>query len=157
MLAYLHPAHVEVEICRVDELERRRGLTSEVDEMWSYVAKKRNPRWLWHAIDHHSEKVLAYVFGRRKDEVFLRLQAVLEPFGITRFYTDGWGTYARHVDAEKHTVGKEHMQRIESKHITLRTRIKRLVRRTICFSKTEHMHDLVVGLFINRYEFGVSI
>jgi insertion element IS1 protein InsB len=77
--------------------------------------------------------------------------------GITRFYTDGWGTYARHVDAEKHTVGKEHMQRIESKHITLRTRIKRLVRRTICFSKTEHMHDLVVGLFINRYEFGVSI
>jgi insertion element IS1 protein InsB len=29
-----------------------------------------------------------------------------------------------------------------------------LVRRTICFSKTERMHDLVIGLFINRYEFG---
>src|SRR5216683_6338059 len=28
------------------------------------------------------------------------------------------------------------------------TRIKRLVRRTICFSKTEQMHDLVIGLFI---------
>jgi hypothetical protein len=39
----------------------------------------------------------------------------------------------------------------------LRTRIKRLVRRTICFSKTERMHDLVIGLFINRYEFGVSV
>lgn len=34
----------------------------------------------------------------------------------------------------------------------LRTRIKRLVRRTICFSKTERMHDIVIGLFINRYE-----
>jgi insertion element IS1 protein InsB len=34
------------------------------------------------------------------------------------------------------------------------TRIKRLVRRTICFSKTERMHDLVIELFINRYEFG---
>jgi transposase-like protein len=34
-----------------------------------------------------------------------------------------------------------------------RTRIKRLVRRTICFSKTERMHDLVIGLFVNRYEF----
>ena len=107
--------------------------------------------------DHHSGKVLAYVFGRRKDDVFLQLKALLEPFGITRFYTDGWGTYARHVDAEKHTVGKEHMQKIESKHINLRTRIKRLVRRTICFSKTEHMHDLVIGLFINRYELGRSI
>ena len=36
------------------------------------------------------------------------------------------------------------------KHIHLRTRIKRLVRRTICFSKTEQMHDLVIGLFVNR-------
>jgi hypothetical protein len=66
--------------------------------------------------------------------VFLRLQALLEPFGITRFYTDGRGTYERHVDAAKHVVDKEHMQKIESKHINLRTRIKRLVRRTICFS-----------------------
>jgi insertion element IS1 protein InsB len=106
---------------------------------------------------HYTGKVLAYVFGRRKDEVFLSLQALLEPFGITRYYTDGWGAYDRHVDAEKHTVGKAHMQRIESKHINLRTRIKRLVRRTICFSKTERMHDLVIGLFINRYEFGRAI
>jgi hypothetical protein len=56
-----------------------------------------------------------------------------------------------------HEVGKEHTQKIESKHIHLRTRIKRLVRRTICFSKTTTMHDLVIGLFINRYELGVAI
>jgi insertion element IS1 protein InsB len=157
LLQHLHPEHVEVEMCRADELEQRRGLRSELDEMWSFVAQKANPRWLWHAIDHHSGEVLAYVFGQRKDQVFLQLQALLEPFGISRYYTDGWGTYERHVEAEKHTVGKEHMQRIESKHINLRTRIKRLVRRTICFSKTEHMHDLVIGLFINRYEFGRAI
>jgi hypothetical protein len=48
-------------------------------------------------------------------------------------------------------------RKIESKHINLRTRIKRLVRRTICFSKTERMHDLVIGLFINRYEFGRAL
>jgi len=42
---------------------------SELDEMWSYVTKE-NQRWLWHAIDHHSGKILAYVFGAYKDEVF---------------------------------------------------------------------------------------
>jgi len=93
-------------------------------------------------------------FGRRKDDVFLRLQQLLEPFGITKFYTDGWGASERHLDAEQHQVGKENTQKIESKHINLRTRIKRLVRRTLCFSKMERMHDLVIGLFINRYEFG---
>src|SRR5262244_3378190 len=157
VLAVLHPEQVEVEIWRADELEVRRGLSSELDEMWSFVQAKAHPRWLWHAIDHHTGQVLAYVFGRRKDAVFLKLQALLEPFGITKYYTDGWGAYERHIEAEKHHVGKEHMQRIESKPINLRTRITRLVRQTICFSKTTTMHDLVIGLFINRYEFGVAL
>jgi insertion element IS1 protein InsB len=157
VLKHLPPEGVEVEIWRADELEVRRGLRSERDEMWSYVRRKANPRWLWPAIDHHTGQVLAYVFGRRQDTVFLELKALLEPFGITRYFTDGWGAYERHVEAEQHTVGKANTQKIESKHINLRTRIKRLVRRTICFSKTTTMHDLVIGLFINRYEFGVSL
>jgi insertion element IS1 protein InsB len=157
VLRHLHPEHVEVEIWRADALEVRRGLSSELDEMWSYVHSKAHPRWLWHAIDHHRGKVLAYVYGRRQDTVFVALKALLAPFGITRYFTDGWGAYERHFDAEQHEVGKANTQKIESKHINLRTRIKRLVRRTICFSKTERMHDLVLGLFINRYEFGVSV
>jgi insertion element IS1 protein InsB len=139
---------------------KKRNLTStkSITRRWSICAqstgKKAEPRWLWHAIDHHSGTVLAYVFGRRQDAVFLQLQVLLEPFGIRRFYTDGWGAYERHIDPEQHNIGKENTQKIESKHINLRTRIKRLVRRTICFSKTTTMHDLVIGLFINRYEFG---
>jgi insertion element IS1 protein InsB len=136
VLESVHPEQVEVEICRAEELEQRRGLTAELDEMWSDVGKKANQRGLWHAIDHHSGQVLAYIFGQRKDTVFLQLQALLVPFGITRFYTDGWGADGRYIDPEKHEVGKQHTQTIESKHINLRTRIKRLVRRTICFSKT---------------------
>jgi insertion element IS1 protein InsB len=154
LLQILHPEQVAVEVCRPEELDRRRGLTSELDKMWSFVRSKANPRWLWHAIDHHTGKVLAYVFGRRKDNAFLQLQQLLAPFSITKFYTDGWGAYERHLNAEQHQVGKENTQKIESKHINLRTRIKRLVRRTLCFSKTEPMYDLVIGLFINQYEFG---
>jgi insertion element IS1 protein InsB len=130
---------------------------AEVDELWSYVGKKHEQRWLWHAIDHRSGKVLAYVFGRRKDEVFLKLKALLEPFGITRYYTDYWGAYTRHLATDEHQPGKRNTQKIERKHLTLRTRIKRLVRKTICFSKSIQMHDIVVGLFVNRYEFGLRV
>src|SRR6266404_7884143 len=130
---------------------------AEVDEMWSFVGKKGNQRWLWHAIDHHTGKVLAYVFGHRKDEVLLQLKALLEPFGITRYHTDHWGAYARHLDPEEHNPGKRNTQKIERKHLTLRTRIKRLVRKTICFSKTTQMHDIVIGLFVNRYAFGRAV
>jgi len=33
-----------VELCRADELAQGRGLSSELDEMWSYVGKKAEPR-----------------------------------------------------------------------------------------------------------------
>jgi insertion element IS1 protein InsB len=99
---------------------------AEVDEMGSYVKRKQEPRWLWQAIDHHSGKVLAYVFGRRKDEVFLKLKALLEPFGIRRYYTDDWGAYTRHVEAAKHQPGKRTTQKIERNHLTLRPRTSAL-------------------------------
>jgi len=83
LLKALHPRHVEVVLQRVDE--------AEVDEMWSFVGKKKRPRWLWHALDHRSGKVLAYVFGRRTDEAFVKLKTLLKPFGIRRYYSDSWG------------------------------------------------------------------
>ncbi|MCW7553974.1 IS1 family transposase [Endozoicomonas gorgoniicola] len=64
---------------------------AEIDEQWSYVFEKSNQRWLWHAVDHATNTVLAYVFGKRKDEVFKKLKELLEPFGIKKFYTDDWG------------------------------------------------------------------
>jgi insertion element IS1 protein InsB len=125
--------------------------------MWSFVQSKTQQRWLWHAIDHHSGSVLAYVLASHEDEAFLQLKRLLEPFGIMQFYTDGWGAYERHLDPRLHTVSKRNTQRIERKHLTLRTRIKRLARKTICFSKSIVMHDVVIGLFINRFEFGLTI
>lgn len=149
---------LQVDIIKIDEnQEIINNPEAEMDEMWSYVGNKENQRWLWHAIDRSTGAVLAYVLGRRQDEVFLDLKGLLEPFGITRFYTDDWGAYERHLDPEKHVIGKQNTQRIERKHLTLRTRIKRLVRRTICFSKSTRMHDIVIGLFINRYEFGLAV
>jgi len=149
VLHTLDPPHVDVILRQVE--------AAEMDEMWSFVGSKSQQRWLWHAIDHHTGQILAYVFGTREDKTFLKLKELLAPFGITHFYTDGWGAYRRHLDPAQHTVGKQHTQKIERKHTTLRARIKRLVRKTICFSRSVLMHDLVIGLFINRYEFGYAV
>jgi insertion element IS1 protein InsB len=88
---------VEVEIYQVKEVEETATSQveeSELDEMWSFVESKKNPRWLWHAIDRTTGQVLAYVFGRRKDEVFRALKKLLEPFEIKKYCTDGWGACA---------------------------------------------------------------
>ncbi len=149
LLKQLIPENTVVSIAKIEE--------AELDEMWSFVAKKQNQRWLWHAIDHNSGNVLAYVLAPHEDDAFLKLKCLLQPFGIIHWYTDGWGAYDRHLDKDIHHVGKRNTQKIERKHLTLRTRIKRLTRKTICFSKTVKMHDIVIGIFVNRYEFGIPI
>src|SRR2546430_9771560 len=68
----------------------------------------------------------------------------------TRFDCD-WSSDVCSSDLDSHEVGKQYTQKIERKHLTLRSRIKRLARKTICFSKSTRMHDIVLGLFVNRY------
>ena len=97
------------------------------------------------------------MFLVKEKMLFLENKKLLKPFGIQHFYTDDWGAYERNISPKQHTISKRNTQLIERKHLTLRIRIKRLARKTICFSKLEKMHDIVIGLFINRYEFGVAI
>ena len=100
-------------------------------------------------------KILVYVFGRRKDKVFLcPSERCWSRLASRRYHTDDWGAYTRHLAAAEHNPGKRNTQQIERTHLTLRTRIKRLVHRTIGFSRSIEMHDIVIGLYGNRYEFG---
>jgi insertion element IS1 protein InsB len=146
--------HPNIEQLRCDILPFHEVSEAELDEMWSFVFSKMNQRWLWLAIDHSNGQILAYTFGRRKDEVFRSFKELLAPFCISIYYTDDWGSYQRNLPAPSHVIGKKNTQTIERKNLTLRTRIKRLCRKTICYSKSEFMHDTVIGLVINIIEFG---
>jgi hypothetical protein len=66
-LALLTPEEMPVVIRLADE--------AAVDERWSFVGKKREPWWLCYALAHPSGQGLAYVLGRRKDEVLLKRKA----------------------------------------------------------------------------------
>ncbi len=57
-----------------------------MDEQWSFVGNKSNQRWIWYAVEHSTNTILAYVFGKRKDVVFKELQTLLKPFNIKRYY-----------------------------------------------------------------------
>ncbi len=63
-----------------------------VDEQWSFVKSKANQRWLWHALEKRSGRVLAFVFGKRSDEAFLQLKGLLSNFNIATYYSDDWGS-----------------------------------------------------------------
>jgi IS1 family transposase len=63
-------------------------LEAELDEQWSFASNKSNQLWLWYAVDHATNTVLAYVFGKRMDTTVLQdVKALLAPLNIGRYYT----------------------------------------------------------------------
>ena len=122
----------------------------EVDEQWSFVGNKKNRRWLWYAWEPRYKRVIAHAFGKRNAETMEQLLNLLSRFEIGTYCTDHFGVYTSALPREKHVIGKRFTQRIERTNLTLRSRIKRLVRKTIGFSKSEEMHDKVIGTFIER-------
>ncbi len=89
----------------------------------------------------------------RTDETCRELLALLALFNIGMITSDNWGSYAREVPKDNHLTGKIFTQRIERNNLTLRARIKRLARKTICFSRFVELHEKVIGAFIEKYMF----
>lgn len=129
-------------------------LSTGWDEFWPFVGSKPNRRWTWYAIERCSCHILAYHNGRRTDEFLLALLRKVVHFPIKICHTDDWGAYERCMLLEcRQVVGKDNTQKIERKNLNFRTHLKRLGRRTTCFSKSEEIHDKVIGIYLNRYYF----
>jgi insertion element IS1 protein InsB len=126
----------------------RRVHDLEMDEFWSFVGAKRRQRWTWYGYDRQRRKVAAFVNERRTDAACRQLLQKLAGCRITRYHTDKWQSYAKFLPARRHRTGKEGTSRIERHNLNFRTRLKRLQRHTICYSKSAVMHDAVIKLFV---------
>ena len=128
------PIQIEISNVLGAELD---GLSIEMDEMWSFCHDKSQQVWLWWAIDHETNTPLAYVFGTREHKYLDELLKLLEPYSIKTVYADNNYAYKDKISENRLITGKKDTQQIERDHLTLRTRIKRLARKTICFSKNK--------------------
>jgi IS1 family transposase len=81
-------------------------------------------------------------------------QAISERYKQGICLTDFWEAYQVVIPDEQHqAVGKEtgltaHVERLND---TIRQRLARFVRKTLSFSKSEHMHLICLHLFLVRY------
>ena len=131
----------------------------ELDELWSFVRHKANKRWIWLALCKQTRQVVACVVGGRGEATCKQLwQAVPEGYRQSILYSDFWKAYRAVLpDAQHQAVGKgsgltAHIERFNN---TLRQRLARLVRQTLSFSKSHHMHLVCLHRFLVRYNLEV--
>jgi insertion element IS1 protein InsB len=124
----------------------------QVDEFWSYVKrKKRQKRWLIYAYAPETDEVLAYVVGKRDIKTVKKLYALLKKLTIDTICTDAWEAFKHVFATMNHQIGKHLTRAIEGINTALRARNRRFVRKTTCFSKSEHNHLAAIHiLFCQR-------
>jgi insertion element IS1 protein InsB len=129
--------------------------TLELDELWSFVAKKMNQAWIWIALCRRTRQVVAYAIGDRSEQTCRRLWvSIPNVYRAGHCYTDFWAAYQAVIPEEQHTaVGKEtgETAHVERWNNTLRQRLARFVRKTLSFSKSLVMHEACLRLFLHRY------
>lgn len=128
----------------------------ELDEMWTFVRhRRRGVIWLWLALCRRTRQIVAYALGPRDDATARQLYArIPAAYRQGLLYTDQLESYHNVLPSTQHraTYAKRgptnHIERFNN---TVRQRVGRLVRKTLSFSKCHHMHELVIRLFLHRY------
>jgi len=68
----------------------------ELDEVWPFVKRRANKRWLWVALCRQTRQVVAYVIGDRSEKSCQSLwRAIPEGYKKARSYSDFWGAYQK--------------------------------------------------------------
>ncbi len=127
----------------------------ELDELWSFVLKKSQKRWVWIALCRRTRQVVAFVIGDRSEKTCRLLwEKIPAAYKNSATYSDFWQAYEKVFPKSSHqSVGKESGEtaHVERWNLTLRQRLARFVRKTLSFSKADIYHEAALALFIHRY------
>lgn len=120
---------------------------AQVDELHSFIQNKNKEICVLYSWSQEFKQVLSLTAGTRSKT---NLRTVINPLleaDIESINTDGYSGYKGIVPKKKHTTFKRRNNHIERQNLNLRTHLKRLNRRTICYSKSAAMLLAVVKIY----------
>ncbi|MBN8586986.1 MAG: IS1 family transposase [Rhodothermia bacterium] len=81
----------------------------ELDELWSFVCKKVQKRWVWIALCRRTRQVVSFHIGDRSEKTCRAFWNLIpENYRKCRSFSDFWEAYSTVIDTGKHQmVGKE--------------------------------------------------
>lgn len=108
----------------------------EVDEMRSYIKKKSRMIWIVYAMERITKTVVSFNIGARTNKTLNVVLKTLQFAEAKTIYTDKLPAYKYLIADKIHSTQYRGTNYIERKNLSIRTGLKRLSRRTICFSKS---------------------
>ena len=130
-----------------------------MDEMWTFVGRKRRRAWLWLAVARAGRRVVAWVLGPRGTATLRRLWAAVPRryHRHPRYLTGQWRAYRQVLPAGAHTVGKSGTRVVEARNGKLRRGGGVRVRRARPFSKCRSCHGWRIKIAIDQHNSEITL
>lgn len=119
----------------------------EVDELRTFIGNKQNQYWVAYALNRTSGGVMDFIVGKWSKRTLGVLVNTLLLSGVRKICTDQLNIYRSLIPAEVHDDRKYGTNGIERKNLSIRTHIKRLSRRTICFGRSRVMLENCLKIY----------
>lgn len=123
------------------------GKIYEVDEMRTYVKCKDKLIWIVYTLERATKKVVGFNVGRRTNNTLRKVIDTVVLSNPVATYTDRLKYYRYLIEQRIHKTNRFGTNNIERKNLTLRTQLKRLNQRTICYSKSIAMFIAVLRIY----------
>ena len=117
----------------------------EVDEIKTFVGRKTDHIWVTYALNRDDKSVSCFSVGPRTNETLRKVTDKLS--NAKRVYTDKLRQYRTLLSPAIHKTTNRGTNHIERYNLTIRTHIKRLNRRTICYSRAISMLYAVMKIY----------
>lgn len=121
------------------EVAEQSGGEYQADELRTFVGNKKNESWIMYAINKTTRKILSLCVGRRTKENLQHVTSAVLQYHPKTICTDRLPMYRSLIPEEIHVVKEKKTNHIERMNLQFRNQLKRLSRKTICFSKSEKM------------------
>ncbi|MGB5982082.1 MAG: IS1 family transposase [Nonlabens sp.] len=107
----------------------------EIDEMSIKIGNGQKQNWLIYGIEKQTKQIISFKIGRRTKKNIKQIMDKILALEPKKVFTDRLNIYPKLIPKEIHKRFPYCTNKIERMNLTLRTHIKRLSRKTICFSR----------------------
>jgi insertion element IS1 protein InsB len=123
------------------------GRSYEIDELCTFVKSKSKRIWIVYALERESKNIVDFNVGNRSIVTLKKVVDKVLKANPIAVFTDKLNSYQSLIPKYIHKTVRFGTNNIERANLTLRTHLKRLNRRTICFSKSEVMLKAVLKIY----------
>lgn len=124
-----------------------KGRMFQVDEMRTFIKRKTKLIWIVYALDQKTKNVVSFNVGRRTNKTLKSVILSLELSKAKMIITDKLRNYKFLIKKEIHSTKFRGINHIERNNLNIRTHLKRLNRRTICFSRSFIFLNAVLKIY----------